>query len=1858
MSEIPTGDITIPTMEGGDTFDLGKYGLASEDFPELVGKSEAEVIDFIIKSFEEPSSIPDPEPTPAPAPPPSDDNFFPALAYGADSAQAALGAGIKAVGQGFNIESWEEYGRELEETNLKEAEESAKQYRQIRLDDVDFGENVTDFIIQTMGEVLPSMGIAAGGAALGAAAAAATPVAALTATAGGLAGAFLPSSLMGAGEVQLKMQNLIGDSDYEDPSTAITGGLIIGFLDTAAAAIPALKLLGKGFTQKATTAALEKSGIDFVVSKNGTATAIDELKKAGGNFAKAEANIVAAARDVSRGRLPGAVVEGGKQLAIEGLTEGTQEALGSLLAQGSTGVEDEKFLSSILESAVKGGIAGFGPGAVVGALKGGKGKTYEDLKEEEAPKIDDSAKIKIPESKTDYVEAAETQAADIENDVAPATDIGELADVMNLRNRDGQQFSETGDGTAAFLNEYADLSKEATDLAAEQELGLVTGNVEGVARVSNNLRLRLNKLTEMNKIISTPQFQASLNKHPALKKQLDNIGLEIDARKAEIKAASVPAGIVGEADILPELTDEGGNSIIMRKGQSSPLYDEDNNLVGIRGVLKEPIKFQEDAISLVAELEQQDSPKVGTTDFQGNVRYPDRLSLIEHIKKQIPFLRVDPRTRMEFSPRRFETVSIEFDEVIKKSAPQTKFDPETKKNVDNLIEAGNAQGPRKGMDTEAPRPVNVKDNGPQGMLNRVGFYMRFMSSNKRLADKFPELRKTYNLVKRYNEKWFSIITQGIEGRNLVLALPRGEPRRKYRVMRTKADMISRPIQFEGAGDLSAATTARIYIVPPEAEQGLSVAERLAQRKSYMDQVMPYQKYDPHSADLNLNFTEEEIQQGYIEETDQAVVNALFQEQNTANSMWDNIIASRIEKTKRDLTEADKKDEAIHNTVSYIESIEDDILLKGFRGLPEGSTKEDIVSELTSFDLFLEALKEANQRQQVLQKDKGAGTKYFEGMSKKAFDLLPEKIKEVEGIIEDRRQGFFPRMRTGDIIIRVFANFTEQDKNGRSRTFRRVVYRRDINAPMWQTMWPRSDQAAMTWVENKYVKPLEQFYKDKGEEVSVEAVSKGNENYSVFADEELSDISILEAILIHEAKLNEDFSKETTLWKGITKDVDGNIIDETIKDSADFIRHLAKQRRQRLQGQGFRGSLMRRKNIPGYITPENINSYHDNAWAQYVVSMGRYVAKTDVEEDIMLESQRLKDLPQLTHKGGSFVNVAKTMWDNTKSPQGAASALKSLAFYGFLGGNFSSSILNLTQSFVTASLLYGAYGKLFQPKVTKAIAASTRLAIYYQRKQALLQSDRNDVAKILIQTGAARNLTEANDQFNALYELQKRGSIGRINTQALNENADLTTEFWSQKLGLNNLEEKVSPMVDIKNIERFKDYARVGKRLIDGVYSTTEIANRMAAALATYNTVKAHGEQKLKGVKDEKAIFNAGLEPMVQFAAESATQGEIVTVIDAMQYIIDESQFNLSAFNRPRIAFLGKGLGGVSLQFIPFVTMMTEVYANAIHRYGGNKYATIKGGVLRMTPQGKRTLAFLAITQVIMGGMFGLPFADDMKEVIKAIVRSRVGVSLGLQQADMELAFYDIMTDMFGPESLSLAEAIARGPIKAWGGVDISQRVSLSPFRTVIESATGQASIMDLLSGPSGSFFTNSIGKSYDAFERGDLGKGILRLTPLAVVQNMINAWEAGEMGVATGKGRILTDSLGPKDLAAMTLGFSTESIYVPRQELYRLKTYISKSNAIKDYYADKILRLMVKQKLTDSAEEKAEIGNQIEKLFKDVINHDLKQDQMSDRIDPNFNLRHTVYKRYADQVLGLEKYRGGLEAMETRIKENIGRRSD
>ena len=1322
---------------------------------------------------------------------------------------------------------------------------------------------------------------------------------------------------------------------------------------------------------------------------------------------------------------------------------------------------------------------------------------------------------------------AETETAAI-LDGEKFVDVGRQADIMGMTDRDGTSFSYSGEGPSTFLNEYSELQVEAVELEAERALALDNGNVEVADKVVKPLAQRAAKLTDMEKVIRTPQFQASLKANPDLQKQLEDTNLKAASRKAGLESfASGP---------LPE------------------------------GV-----------------------PRM--TEFR------------------------------TLSPRRFETIDNVREERL---PPNTSGSPKEDTAANNIATEAGGGGSRKGLDPDA-KGSDVKGNSSQAMLNRVNVYMKFMSSNKRLADRYPELRPIYNTVKKYNEEWFSIITRGLEGRTVAMALP-SEKRKSYRIARTLADDMGIRIQFSGVSDVAGATTATIQIP----------GDTFEQRQDYVRTVSPYANpyvtqlghldVNNYIADGQQTFEEGAIttNNGVITITDQAVVNALQQEQDTTDSMWDDVITTKIFRVKEELRQQKIEQQGREVDFNYdntIESTENSILEE------RGQAREELTIPEEN-ELFLQALRKLADTPNI--KDNEA----FQQVK----EIITTSIDTLEALTDGRRMGYFPRVRNGDVIIRVYKEVPEVGSDGEVRMVERVVYRRDVHTPLWR------DKAG--YARKKYEGDLRNFY-NEGERITFSL--KNNENASLIDDRagELDNMTILESILIHEASLNEEYTGK----KVLLENDEGKEI-----NPAEYIRMLGAQYKKRKESAGFGRYRQHRKNVPGYITPDNEKTYHDNAWAQYVTSLGRFVAKTRTNAEAKSAIDNLKAGSRNLETGrllsATPAEVAEKMWENTISPQGAASALKSFAFYGFLGGNFSSSFLNLTQNFVTASLLYGAYGRLFQPKVSKATAAAGRLAIYYiKNNNAFLKKDREPVAKILVKYGAARNLDEARDQFDKLYILQERGSIGRINTQALSSNADITTDYWYDKLGLQLPDEIAAKNLNPKQIENFKKFFKGSKTIVDGVYSSTEITNRIAAALATYNTVKASPE---------------GMGPLREFARNTASGVDVanqdanrmVEIEDGMQYIIDESQFNLSAFNRPRLAFAGGGLGAVAIQFIPFVTMMIEVYANAITRYGGAEYGTFRAGIVNLTPQGRRTLAFLVLPQIILGGMFGLPFADDMKEVIKAIVRSPVGKSLGLQQSDMELAFYDIMTNTFGPEAMSFAEAIARGPIKAWGGVDIAQRVSLSPFRSLIEGATGEASSVSLLTGPAGAFFGQALNKSFDAFTRGDYGKSLLRLMPLAMTQNIINAVEAGEEGVYTGKGRPLADGLGAHDLLLMTLGFSSENVYGPRNRLYIEKALATKSNAIKDKYLDKIVRLMVQIKNEDSSAGKSELQQEINKLYEEVRNHDREQKNIWDKIDPNRNIKRTAVTRYKNQVMDIGRRRGGKELRAIRKELDLFRYDD
>ena len=85
---------------------------------------------------------------------------------------------------------------------------------------------------------------------------------------------------------------------------------------------------------------------------------------------------------------------------------------------------------------------------------------------------------------------------------------------------------------------------------------------------------------------------------------------------------------------------------------------------------------------------------------------------------------------------------------------------------------------------------------------------------------------------------------------------------------------------------------------------------------------------------------------------------------------------------------------------------------------------------------------------------------------------------------------------------------------------------------------------------------------------------------------------------------------------------------------------------------------------------------------------------------------------------------------------------------------------------------------------------------------------------------------------------------------------------------------------------------------------------------------------------------------------------------------------------------------------------------------------------------------------------------------------------------------------------------------------------------------------------------------------------------------------------------------------------------------------------------------MVCKKNADSSEEKLELQAEMNKLYKEVRDHDREQKNIWDKIDPNYNIRRTAVTRYINQVSPAGRYRGGREALAIRRNLDLFRTED
>lgn len=1894
MSEIPTADLTIPTMETSDApFSIGEYGFSEEEYPELAGKSEAELLAFITEALSQPAAVTEEAPSPIPEPEPEKSSGFgAAYDYGSDNLQAMLGAGIKVLGQSTGVETLEEYGQELQDKNEKEAEESLKKYDRIELKDVSPGDNLTTFVIQTLGETLPSLGMAVGAGVAGAAAAAATPVAALTATVGAGIGAFLPSALTITGEAQITAEQLSEDEDFESPGTMLLAGAAGGAIDTIALAIPTAKILGKQILpSSALTKFFVSKGIAPEVAENAVKKGRQALKDSGDDIDLATQNLVLEGRDSLKqiadnkpikGRgLPRRLLEGGLfQASLEGATEAGQQAITTAAAESATGEEVEDYGYNLLDAAVRGGIAGVGPGALAGGLTG-RSKAAAAIAQEKQEKLQEALVLDEANSSPDFdektsgvvsmqertigedtfVEIIEQDAEDRvrtqrinlndivdlepteaeivaqqqgleevekekENKGTPSE--GDALAGMGVRDREGNQFAsepllenQDTEGVVA-----SDLDREVTDL--KSEIAILKRMRQLRARTTDPTETRqekdIQKDTEITELIE--QREAKLAQY---KKFLDSNNNRIKYKDAYKSITGKNKKLEDALNKTPELdfTDISGVDATIEQLENPSL---DKRLPSIEEI--------ETALELVGETFDPESDtsfsileklKAGRDRLAGSPNFEESMSINNPDRLQEVFLKSFPKL--------MDTVDTTPPQNPKVKAPTS---PEVQEGTESLAEVASEAESSRGRTVDLKNVIEKSRNDAENLATKITLWSRFMASSYQQATKYPALRPLVRVMEQYNVIWRSIMNSAFMGRSLVNALD-ADNKARYREVTELKNTVNQDLSISGLDgnkrlvlNLTDPTIGVDPLVQLYGERDPSTGERTGEYTRLVPDPN-YNPNDPQSSPM-MNITvpalfkykdiygyttlsEAEYRAKYPDnqlviendpnatpeqnERTQRLITAMEQEQNTIRTLYDQAITAVITRGLGLL------EPSIKSQVQSAEaSIEQELKSAGEPALTEG-------------ELVVRAMERVAEEQERRAQTSGTADT---SQNVRNAEQLREQMEVIGNLQDARRLGYFPRSRNGDVIVRIIR--TTFDAEGKK--VEEVIHREDHVAPLYH----RNDAAKRRAVMDKQGKDLKRRIRETdGFDPStdrVEVLTRSADKDVVRASE-IDNFFILEAVMMSEL----DHSK--------------NLTDAEKEKSKEIFTEIAKRVRKERATRGFQRHLQHRRNIPGAITPVNEKSYHNNSWAQYVSTLGRFVARQRTDE-------AANEIIANLSKDDNIKEVGTKLWDNTKSPQGMASAVKSVAFLGFLAGNLSSSLLNLTQNFVTASILYGAYGKLLNLKTAKSAAAASVLTTKYLmgRDIGFQAKDRESIAADLFRLKAASSLEEGRKQFDMLLELQERGIIGKINTEAMSSNADITSSQMVQKL-FGSVPGRIEANISDKTYQGITKAAGVSKRTIDFIYAFSELGNRINAALATYNAVENFG---LEGVTDPKTGKTSG--GLVGFAKGTTFEGQINDVNDAASFVINQSQFNLDAFNRPQIAFLGNGLGAITLQFLPFVTMMIEVYANAIGKYGGSTFNPIKfakslgkeGSIdpRNMSPQGKRALVFMLVPQLMMGGLFGLPFVDDLKEVYKLVARM-----LNLQDSDVELMFYEAITSIGGPEAYQTAQFFGRGAFKTYLGYDISQRVSLSPLKgSFLPLFTDEKSVAELIGGPATAYIGQSVVGSYQAFQRGDYGMALLKLIPFAGLQNGLKALDASEAGVQTGAGRIIGDGLTNQDLLLMSLGFAARPVYEDRDRMYRERYYSFKNSGVRKSYVNKIVRLMSQIDRTESAEEKKELYEEIQKLYKEVYEHDLTAD-LEDKIDPNYTIVNNANKRYSDDKLGRQAGIPKQTAKTTRIQQEL-----
>lgn len=326
------------------------------------------------------------------------------------------------------------------------------------------------------------------------------------------------------------------------------------------------------------------------------------------------------------------------------------------------------------------------------------------------------------------------------------------------------------------------------------------------------------------------------------------------------------------------------------------------------------------------------------------------------------------------------------------------------------------------------------------------------------------------------------------------------------------------------------------------------------------------------------------------------------------------------------------------------------------------------------------------------------------------------------------------------------------------------------------------------------------------------------------------------------------------------------------------------------------------------------------------------------------------------------------------------------------------------------------------------------------------------------------------------------------------------------------------------------------------------------------------------------------------------------------FMIDETQFRMGKANRPVIM---RGVGAAIMQFKGFVMQSLEAWF---------RMATQNG------KEGVKAVALSLGAMVLIGGLWGMPGSDDLRDLIEKAYKQVTKQDLDLK-TELRRSMYELTGQRW------IAEVASKGATYPFG-LDLS-RVGMggiapdSPLQVFGIPA-------DLI-----------VGRGTRAFAKaneGDVYGTVAEFLP-NFLKNPVTAYGWSQNGVRDGAGRLIMDEaeVGPAEVGMKSMGFQPSRITDIRDYEYAQRRMETANDQLKRDYASKLAKAIAKaEKHPDKAEEAME---EYDALLQELEDHNAR---FADRPEYQIKITRQTLKQRIEREMGGVQQTWGRERKQAR----------